>query len=535
MNSTAQQERGFTLIELLVVIAIIAVLAAILFPVFAKAKSKAQQTTCLANIKQLGVAISLFVQDNKRYPDAETWVSDLSEYAGNPKIFNCPADENGKSYVSYDYNGLLVGADQKGVGTSQVKNPVEVGLFIDGTSKKYPSGGVINYTGPAGAGAAVAARHSFNIAYADGHADSFGSKTSLDPTDNTSDFAKAFYLGAGYTWVFNYGAGVPKATPALAGISGTTLPQGNIIIGGGSTLEPYWRAAIAGWVAGGGTEPTLNLTGGTDAKPYDATTGRGGDVVGRPDADTSANYITVAGSTSIPGTYIADDAFAIIVSSSTKLGGSEGTAVSQFDIQNTFISGLWNNSSALTLHIYTRDMTNGTRKDFEKYVLGNGSYDSTTFNPLSSVILNANGASSTAVNANATVITVASQADMIAKVGADPYGIGYASAGAVDPTAVKVLGLNLAGGGTQAYSRTAVTTTEKVVSSGGSQYTGVTGWALTRTLRVGETALTGVNPAADAFFTYAISSAFKTGANVFKADVFPTTLSTPNGLRLGNF
>ena len=58
-----RNRRGFTLIELLVVIAIIAILAAILFPVFAQAREKARQTTCLSNMKQMGTAIMMYVQD----------------------------------------------------------------------------------------------------------------------------------------------------------------------------------------------------------------------------------------------------------------------------------------------------------------------------------------------------------------------------------------------------------------------------------------------------------------------------------------
>jgi len=68
------RRRGFTLIELLVVIAIIAILAAILFPVFAQAREKARQTFCVNNTKQLTLAMLQYVNDTKSgSPSASTW------------------------------------------------------------------------------------------------------------------------------------------------------------------------------------------------------------------------------------------------------------------------------------------------------------------------------------------------------------------------------------------------------------------------------------------------------------------------------
>jgi len=95
--------KGFTLIELLVVIAIIAILAAILFPVFARAREKARQSSCLSNVKQLTLAEMMYAQDYDEFVvpytlPGQTWMTLLGPYIKNLQVHQCPSSAFAYSY-----------------------------------------------------------------------------------------------------------------------------------------------------------------------------------------------------------------------------------------------------------------------------------------------------------------------------------------------------------------------------------------------------------------------------------------------------
>jgi prepilin-type N-terminal cleavage/methylation domain-containing protein/prepilin-type processing-associated H-X9-DG protein len=154
-----RKPRGFTLIELLVVIAIIAILAAILFPVFAKAREKARCSSCQSNLKQIGVAFLQYAQDNDerfpasvwadlplQFPGSANWrgvfTHGIQSYLKSTQVFKCPSDST-TEIISYGYSQYLYEASRGWASVAALSNAVagitSVAIVCEST---YP--GIIN-------------------------------------------------------------------------------------------------------------------------------------------------------------------------------------------------------------------------------------------------------------------------------------------------------------------------------------------------------------------------------------------------------
>lgn len=190
------KKKGFTLIELLVVIAIIAILAAILFPVFARARESARRASCLSNLQQIGLGIMQYTQDyDEKFvaiqpsdPDnpgnSQTYVSAIQPYVKSAQLFICPSGSTDIAYKqdntakkdqlwavenppwvksargSYGFNSLLEELSLAQVGTSSL-----TAMVTD--SSWY----TVNQPMLIGDAAYDAARHfdGMNVVYVDGH------------------------------------------------------------------------------------------------------------------------------------------------------------------------------------------------------------------------------------------------------------------------------------------------------------------------------------------------------------------------------
>ena len=189
--------KGFTLIELLVVIAIIAILAAILFPVFAKAREKARQTTCLSNMKQLGLGFMMYAQDyDETMPGwkiaggctantAWGWKHVIFPYVKNSQMYLCPSSQwaftptctyfttwaNAMNLAtSYGMNDCVDGGGGAGpLAMGAISRPAELILIGEGPTP-WRLVGVGPETGTCNNTAADVHNGGINVNYYDGHA-----------------------------------------------------------------------------------------------------------------------------------------------------------------------------------------------------------------------------------------------------------------------------------------------------------------------------------------------------------------------------
>lgn len=220
-----RRKQAFTLIELLVVIAIIAILAAILFPVFARAREKARQTSCLSNLKQLSLGLRMYIQDyDERFPtyrwgegrnnnpNSCTWWGGIYPYVKNTQIYACPSSPrqgthtwsvwinanpnfNNSTSINYGYSEII-GNTSGGLRESRLHHVAETVVLADCTSSwiggywaaPWPQRALLRRVAYAGSGVQCGcpppdthnddwALHNSgsNVGFADGHAKWFKS------------------------------------------------------------------------------------------------------------------------------------------------------------------------------------------------------------------------------------------------------------------------------------------------------------------------------------------------------------------------
>jgi len=214
---------GFTLIELLVVIAIIAILAAILFPVFARARENARRSSCQSNEKQIALGFKQYIQDNnERYPAASGWNTAILDYTKSEAILKCPSAA-GTGAFDYSYNTNMGGKNE-----NKVDNTATTILVAEATRS---GGATSSDTATAGS------RHfdGSNYAFVDGHVKWI--KGTVVTTETNGSAATFFVPAAG---------GSSVVTPPAA--TGPDEPMGALAtVAPGVTFEALkWDLACSG-------------------------------------------------------------------------------------------------------------------------------------------------------------------------------------------------------------------------------------------------------------------------------------------------
>ncbi len=236
-------KRGFTLIELLVVIAIIAILAAILFPVFARAREKARQSTCISNQRQIAASVQMYAQDHEEtMPGSSTVWRDINADA---QILQCPTA--GKSLaVAYTYDA----ASCSNVALGSIPDPVATWLTADGDTS------------------GIAYRHTNKTikSFVDGHV-TIVSAVATGPSWTGADDATTQKVGTTQMVVWKSSGGTFTVSSPIA-VDILVVAGG----GGGGSSAPNENPSAGGGAGGLIYKAATNLSPGT----YNVVVGAGG-------------------------------------------------------------------------------------------------------------------------------------------------------------------------------------------------------------------------------------------------------------------
>jgi prepilin-type N-terminal cleavage/methylation domain-containing protein/prepilin-type processing-associated H-X9-DG protein len=298
------KNRGFTLIELLIVIAIISILAAILFPVFARARENARRSSCQSNLKQIGIGILQYTQDyDEKYPicwfltttaapltTASSWGSQVYPYVKSTQVFSCPSDNAkkppGLDRMSYAMNSNIATVTVNSLGVITEPNILGATSRLNDSDKTVKScegywsgsGGTVDVkdiadnTGPFANGAA------YNLSGGSGYRPAHG------------------LLGMAVPNPINHSTGQPRSTTSIANFQDTTK---NIYYDGrhleGSNF--LFCDGHVKWLKGENVSAGVNATYSTSRQNTDT----GAAQASSPAGSNNGNTLYGAAGTALPG------------------------------------------------------------------------------------------------------------------------------------------------------------------------------------------------------------------------------------------